>query len=242
MGIENLNAALSTAKTAARDAGRILREMQGRITAREKGPADLVTEADLAAQAAIEQRLCAEFPNFGFQGEESEAGSDARADGDQPCWVVDPLDGTTNYVHGLDNYSVSIGLRHHDRLLIGVVFDPVRNEMFTATANSPTQLNGSDLHVSKCQSLGESLIAASFSARVDPNSPQIDHFIRMMGVCRALRRLGSAALNLCYVAAGRMGRLLGDKSQTLGRGSGAPDRATGRWCDQRYRRIADLHR
>ena len=119
-------------------------------------------------------------------------------------WIVDPLDGTTNYVHGLDNYCVSIALRHGPQVVVGVIFDPVRDQMFRAVRQQGAYLNGQRLQVSATESLGEAMVAASFSAQ------SAARFARGGAICsraaprRAVRRLGSAALNLCYVAAGKL--------------------------------------
>ena len=199
----DLNGTLTAATDAARAAGEILCRMQGRVHPREKGPADLVSEADETAQAAIQDQLATAFPDFGFVGEESTAGpADVPRDPALPFWVVDPLDGTTNYVHGMHDFSVSIGLQQQDRLLVGVVFAPRYEEIFTATAETPTKVNGQPAQVSGTTSIAQSLLAASFAAR--PTSQQIARFVPMLSACRAVRRTGSAALNLSYVAAGRM--------------------------------------
>jgi myo-inositol-1(or 4)-monophosphatase len=188
---------------AARLAATILLDMQGKINAREKAPADLVTEADLASQQAIFEYLLVRYPDYGFVGEEPFEPAAARPTSDY-CWIVDPLDGTTNYVHGLDNFSVSIALRRSDRVLAGVVLDPVRNELFWAKAGEGAFLNGRRLKASEIVSVGEALVAASFSARVHRDSPEIRRFIEVVCECQAVRRMGSAALNLCYVAAGKL--------------------------------------
>ncbi len=199
---------IGVCEQAARAGGQVLREMQGRIKVREKGPRDLVTEADLASQKVIREILAEEFPSHDFRGEEDGANSGAATPQDNSnspyCWVVDPLDGTTNYVHQLPLYCVSVALRHGDDVVCGTVYDPVSDECFTAVADGGAFLNGSPLRVSECQRLDDALVAASFAPNVPRGSIEVTRFIEVLHRCQAVRRLGSAALNLCYVAAGRL--------------------------------------
>jgi myo-inositol-1(or 4)-monophosphatase len=195
---------LAAAEAAARLAGQILVQLQEQVQPREKGPADLVTDADLAAQQAIEERLAKDFPDFYFIGEESTASSATRDIGSGYGWIVDPLDGTTNYVHGLDNYCVSIALRHGPQIVLGVIFDPVREQLFSAIRGQGAWMNGRRLVVSRTERMDQALVVTSFAARVPPNSPEVTRFVRVLHRCRALRRLGSAALNLGYLAAGKV--------------------------------------
>jgi len=185
---------------AARVGGQILRELHGRVIAREKGPADLVTEADVAAQRAIRDMLLGTFPDHGFLGEEGESVSPGPAGF---RWIVDPLDGTTNFCHGIPHYAVSIGLEQHGRLLVGVVYDPIADECYRAGTGEGAYLNGAPLHVSSTIELSKAVVAVSFPPRVERSSPDVLRFLDILTVCRATRRTGSAALNLCAVAAGR---------------------------------------
>ena len=194
---------LTSAETAARQAGQILRDMQHRVHPREKGPKDLVTEADLASQESIHRQLTGDFPDFSFIGEEDTTPV-GNVDSDQPCWIVDPLDGTTNYVHGLDNYSVSIALRTGHEISLAVVYDPVLDILYTAQRGHGAVRNGTPIRASKVERLDQSLVAASFSPHVDPESPEIRRFVNVLCRSEAIRRLGSAALYLCYVAAGQL--------------------------------------
>lgn len=187
---------------AARAGGAVLRRLQGKIQAREKAPADLVTEADLTSQQTIRDLLLAKFPDHGFLGEEDSG--EAPISSSEYTWIVDPLDGTTNYVHGLDNYCVSVALRHRDEIVVGTVYDPTRDECYSAIRGEGAFLNGQRLTTSDTVQLDKALVAASFPARVQPDSPEVRRFLEVLYRCRALRRLGSAALNLCYVAAGRL--------------------------------------
>lgn len=193
---------ISVMKQAAREAGKILLEMQGKIVAREKGPADLVTEADVAAQHCIQQVLAAEFPEYGFLGEESDSADGAVSSSNR--WVVDPIDGTTNYVHGFDNYSVSIAFQQQEAVVAGVIFDPVHNRMYSASLGGGAFLNDAPIRTSDVVSLDKALVAASFPPGVQRDAVEVKHFVEVLVKCQALRRLGSAALNLCYVAEGKL--------------------------------------
>ncbi|MEM1068552.1 MAG: inositol monophosphatase family protein [Planctomycetota bacterium] len=176
---------------------------------REKGDKDLVTDADLASQQAIRTILLGAFDDYAFVGEEE--GENAppesvlRGDPDAPpCWVVDPLDGTVNYVHRLQSFAVSIGLFSQGKMRLGVIYDPVCDEMFTALDGGESRCNGELIKASGCEELRESLVACSFPAGVKGTDPEVARFARVLEQCRSLRRLGSCALNMCYVAAGRL--------------------------------------
>jgi len=196
---------INTCVEAARAGGELLRQWHGRIRAREKGPRDLVSEADLASQAEIRRLVLSRFPTHSFIGEEDThddvAARETTAD---YRWIVDPLDGTTNYVHGLPGYAVSVGLEHRGRIIAGAVYDPVGDECFTAALGEGARLNDEPIRVSECERLNEALLAASFSANVPRGSEEVKRFVELLHSSRAVRRLGSAALNLCYVAAGRL--------------------------------------
>lgn len=198
--------AQQAAERAAREAGQLLLTMQSQISARQKGPADLVTDADVASQSLLRERLMGEFPDFRFIGEED--APDIRAaqmsDPELPCWIVDPLDGTTNYVHGLEGFCVSIALRDSSGFLIGVIYDPVRDYLFSGRRNAGAFRNGQRLSTSHTRSLSDALVAASFAPRVSPDSPEVQRFVQVLYRAQAVRRLGSAALNLAYVASGNL--------------------------------------
>ncbi len=172
----------------------------GRFEAREKGPADLVTQADLASQEAIRGILLVEFPDHALLGEEGEQQYGSAA---EYCWVVDPLDGTTNYVHQLPHYAVSVALLHQGKPIVGTVFDPLHKECFTCFRGGGAFLNGRPIHTSNVRELSGALVAASFAAKVKAGSPEVNQFVAAALHCQAVRRTGSAALNLCYLAAGR---------------------------------------
>src|SRR5438270_2569913 len=142
----------------AREAGALLMSYFGKISVEYKGDADLVTEADRAAERLITERIVALWPDHDLVGEEGarrEHGSDYK-------WYVDPLDGTTNFAHGFPVFCVSLGLTHKDQLIAGVIFDPTRNELFAAERGSGALMNGGAIHVSKTTRLVESLVATSF--------------------------------------------------------------------------------
>lgn len=191
---------LTTCEQAARAGGAILLDWGARFTVQEKGPADLVTDADVASQEAIRRIFKDRYPDHGFVGEESGVLPNPWP---EYCWVVDPLDGTTNYVHRVPHYAVSIALVVRGRPVVATVYDPVSQECYTAERGGGAWLNGKRITTSRVTSLEQAVIAASFSAKIDPTSPEINQFVEALLQAQAVRRTGSAALNLCYVAAGR---------------------------------------
>lgn len=198
-----MNEFLKAACEAAHIAGDVLRNYRSKFSTREKRPRDLVTDADEAAQHAIERYLKNKFPDHAFLGEESTPEvRQAAYESGKLLWVVDPLDGTANYVHGLSMFAVSIALVQGDRALVGAVYDPMADAMYTATADGPALNNGRAIRSSQCRELNSAMIAASFPAGVHRNDPEVEQFLRVLEDCQTLRRLGSAALNLCYVAQG----------------------------------------
>lgn len=203
--IEAVQSILETACEAARTGGKILRAQLGKAAVREKGPADLVTDADLASQSAIEQLLRTRFPQHAFLGEESEAADRERAlESGKPIWVVDPLDGTANFVHGLLSFSVSIALIDGGKPAVGVVYDPMLNVMYAATAGGQVTKDGKPIQVSGCESIEQAMVCCSFRPGVRRTDPEIEQFLNVLERSQSLRRLGSAALNLCYLAEGSL--------------------------------------
>ena len=206
--LESLDDYLDAAKAAARKAGRILVEMLHTAAVKEKSPKDLVTDADVAAQSVIYEYLMSRFPTHRFLGEESD-GHGAKIVLDQLppdtwCWVVDPIDGTANYVHRLPNFAISIALVRANQSHVGVVYDPMADEMFSAIFHRGAWLNDLPIHASSCVSLDQALIAASFPPNVQRNSMEVSQFIEVLVQAQSVRRLGSAALNLCFVGCGRL--------------------------------------
>ncbi|HAA68006.1 MAG: inositol monophosphatase [Planctomycetaceae bacterium] len=196
---------IKVCEQAARAGGDVLLKWQQRIQAREKGPKDLVTQADIESQEVIQEILLNAFPNHGFVGEEDpqDAAAGPPQEGEY-CWVVDPLDGTANYVHGLQSFAVSIALRCGADVVAGTVYDPIRDECYNAVQGQGAWLNGTAIAVSGCRVLQEALVAVSFPANVPRDCEEIAGFIEVLHRSRAVRRLGSAALNLSYLAAGRL--------------------------------------
>ena len=187
---------------AARAAGRLLRdELSGARRIAYKGtPTNLVTEMDQRAEALILERLRGAFPDDGILAEEL----GAAAGRSERRWLVDPLDGTTNYAHGLPIFGVSIALETARRLMLGVVYDPSRDEMFVGERGGAATLNDAPIRVSAAPSLGASLLVTGFPYNIretrDTNLPEYAAFSLR---ARAVRRLGSAAIDLAYVACGR---------------------------------------
>ncbi|MDQ3696263.1 MAG: inositol monophosphatase [Chloroflexota bacterium] len=195
---------LEVAVAAARDAGAILRDRYGKPhEVRFKGTVDLVTEADAAAEALIADRLRSAFPTHRLLGEEG-----ARGAGGETAtpyrWVVDPLDGTTNFAHGLPHFAVSIGLEQHGVPIVGVVYDPLRDELFTGCQGAGAFVNGQPIQVSITDQLLQSILATGFSYDLRRRTGQAAAWQAFLVRVQSIRQTGSAALNLCYVAAGRL--------------------------------------
>lgn len=172
---------------------------------RKKGPIDLVTPADLEAEQVFRDLVGRRFPEHAVLGEEQGLGG-AGGSGERYRWIVDPLDGTTNFAHGLALFAVSIALECDGALEVAVIYDPIAGELFTAERGQGARLNGRRLHVSSRTTLLDSVLCTGFPYSVrEPHTrrPQVDVFEAFLARARAVRRLGSAALDLAYVAAGR---------------------------------------
>jgi myo-inositol-1(or 4)-monophosphatase len=186
---------------AAARAGDILRHYWGKTyTIEKKGAINLVTEADLASERAIIQLIRTAFPEHTVLAEESgiTLGSDSHE------WIIDPLDGTTNYAHSLPEFGVSIAFAHEGRLLFGLVLNPVTEELFCGARGHGATLNDRPIHVSSTHPLSESLLVTGFPYELKPIiDPLVERFERCLTAAQGVRRLGSAALDLCYVACGR---------------------------------------
>ena len=195
---------IQVCEEAARAGGTVLLEWVGKFSARLKAPRDFVSEADLASQEKIESIITQHFPEHVFIGEEDQVeGNKAAQTAGQIHWIVDPLDGTANYVRGIPHYAVSIGVEQDGKLLAGVVLDPVLDECYTATLGGGTFLNGKPIRTSGITELDKAMLSASFPPKVTQDLPAIKEFEAFLSQCQAVRRGGSAALNLAYVAAGR---------------------------------------
>jgi len=194
---------LEAAKEAALRAAEVLDHWREKFRVREKGRFDLVTDADLASQKTIHQYLLGKFPGHEFLGEEDvSAKGRVKTDG-PPTWIVDPIDGTTNYVHDCPFYCVSIGLQIGGELVVGVVYDPSRKEMFAAAKGHGAWLGERRLKTSPAQRLEEAMIATGFPPDMAGREITLDWWRHFSFKAQALRRTGSTALNMAYVAAGR---------------------------------------
>lgn len=188
----------------AREAGAlILNYFHQGLKIEYKGDADLVTAADRASEALIRERIAKEFPSHDVLGEEQ--GLNDR--GGEYRWYVDPLDGTTNFAHGYPVFCVSMALEHRSgaggNRVAGVVYDPTRDEMFTAAQGKGATLNGKPIHVSKTAQLKECLVATGFPSHKRHKNPNIHFYHQITLRTHGVRRAGSAALDLCCVASGR---------------------------------------
>ncbi len=188
---------------AIRAGGAALVERLGNANVWQKSPADLVTDADFAAQEIIVRTLRRALPTHEVLGEEDAVGEPSAPFDAEFCWVVDPLDGTTNFAHAVPHFSVSIALFHRGEIVVGSVFDPIRNELFSAVKGEGAQLNGHSIRASSVASTADALAAVGFPPRVAEGSRDLKAFLRTVPRFQAMRRTGSAALNLAYVAMGR---------------------------------------
>lgn len=192
----------NAATGAAYGAGKILLSHLGNLEKIEKkGPEDLVTSADTASETHILEILHEKFPDHEVLAEES--GNSAR--GSTGClWIIDPLDGTTNFAHQLPIFSVSIAFAKDGELRVAVVLNPLTGELFTATAGQGAALNGRAISVSDCAQVSESLLVTGFPYDVkEDTGPYMKRFENCLKAAIGIRRLGSAALDLCFVACGR---------------------------------------
>lgn len=203
MAADDLAGFLDAACEAARRGAAVLEEWRGRFQVRNKGHADLVSEADLGSQRAVFDHLRKCFPQHNFLGEEGDGGKTRPGPGAPPTWIVDPLDGTTNYVHDVPLYCVSIGLEVAGELVVGVIFDPRQNEMFTAAKGKGAHLNGRPMHISATPTLSDALLATGFPPDLRSNERTLDWWRTLSFRTQSLRRTGSTALNLAWTAAGR---------------------------------------
>jgi myo-inositol-1(or 4)-monophosphatase len=201
---------LVVAESIAREAGALLREFYRKgVSAEYKGDVDIVTEADRASEKLIGARLKQAFPEHGIYGEEG-----TRSDLDAEFrWYVDPLDGTTNFAHGFPAFCVVLGCERRKaglaadedgEMVAGVMYDPLRDEMFSAAKGEGATLNGEPIHVSRAKLLQESLIATGFPSHKRHKSPNVHFYQEFTLRSHGVRRAGSAALDLAYIACGRL--------------------------------------
>jgi myo-inositol-1(or 4)-monophosphatase len=194
---------LSVAWEAANAAGEIIRASWHQPkTIDYKGAIDLVTTIDRETERKIVEVLQRNFPDHAILAEEE---TDLRADNNEYRWIIDPLDGTTNFAHGYPQVSISVGLEQSGRLILGLVYDPLRRECFRAVKDQGATLNGSPIQISTVKELDKALIATGFpyDHREKPDF-YLTFFRAFLTRCQGIRRAGSAALDLCYVACGRI--------------------------------------
>ena len=194
---------LNIAVRAARSAGDLIlrsAENVGRLQVDEKGKNDYASEVDRMAEREIISIIKAAYPEHAILAEES-----GEHQGNDFVWVIDPLDGTTNYLHGFPQYSVSIALKYRGKLEVGVVYDPLRDELFTAKRGGGAMLNNRRLRVTNQNSLKGALLGTGFPFKTDKHlDAYLGMFRSLTTECAGIRRAGSAALDLAYVAAGRL--------------------------------------
>jgi len=196
----NLTVMIKAARAAGRSLAKDFREVEN-LQVSSKGAGDFVSRADIAAEKIVRDILMEARPNYGWVGEESEP-----VEGKDPTrrWLVDPLDGTTNFLHGLPHWAVSIALEHKGEIVAGVVFDAAKDEMFIAEKGQGAWLNNTRLRVSDRSRMIESIFATGLPFGGRPELPALmKEMARLLPMTAGVRRFGSAALDLAYVAAGR---------------------------------------
>jgi len=198
-----MQAILNVAINAAIQAGKLINQYVDRldcINIQQKTHNDFVSEVDRQAEEIIIQDIQKFFPDHAIEAEES--GLQGK---NEYCWIIDPLDGTANFIHGIPQFAVSIAVKHKDTLVAGVVYDPSSHELFTALKGKGARLNNRRLRISQTNQLSKALIGTGFPFR---HPDRIDHYIEifkdMMINSSGIRRAGAAALDLAYVAAGRL--------------------------------------
>jgi myo-inositol-1(or 4)-monophosphatase len=199
-GSANLNVMIMAARKAGRSLSKDFREVEN-LQVSSKGAGDFVSRADIAAEAIIRDTLMDARPNYGWLGEESEP-----VDGKDPTrrWIVDPLDGTTNFLHGMPHWAVSIALEHKGEIVSAVVYDPSKDEMFVAEKGQGAWLNESRLRVSARSRMIESVFGTGIRGGEMGKLPEtLQDLARLTPACAGIRRWGAAALDLAFVAAGR---------------------------------------
>ncbi|MBI3996278.1 MAG: inositol monophosphatase [Candidatus Omnitrophica bacterium] len=203
MSRQSLDAYARVASQAAVAAGALLAKHVGRPKSVEtkRSAIDLVTEIDRASEQLIDRHLRRMYPAFGFFGEER----GERRSKTPYRWIVDPLDGTNNFVHGFPFFGVSIGLEGNGRMLVGVIYDPLRRELFVATKGGGAWLNGRRIHVSPTRALGQSLVSTGFSSKfLKQTQPYLRWFQTLQRSSHGVRRMGSTVISLAAVACGRL--------------------------------------
>ncbi|HML16686.1 MAG TPA: inositol monophosphatase family protein [Bryobacteraceae bacterium] len=192
---------LETAAEIARESGALIAAyLERKIGFELKGEFDLVTEADRASERLIVERLRAHFPSHSIVAEEGGGGEGSS----EYRWYVDPLDGTTNFAHGFPAFNVTLALERAGELIAGVIFDPLRDEMFRAERGSGAYLNDRRIHVAKTPAIESSLVATGFPSRKRHLNVNVHFYYQLAMLSHGVRRAGSAALDLAYVGCGRL--------------------------------------
>ena len=192
---------LESAVEIAREAGTLLANyFERRVVFEVKGEFDLVTEADRASEKLVVERLRSHFPAHAIVAEEGSGHESAS----EYCWYVDPLDGTTNFAHGFPFFNITLGLERAGELIAGVVYDPMRQELFTAERGGGAYLNNRRVRVSRTGRLTDSLASTGFPSRKRRHNVNIHFYYQLAMASHGVRRTGSAALDLAYVACGRL--------------------------------------
>ncbi|MBE2202852.1 MAG: inositol monophosphatase [Chthoniobacterales bacterium] len=195
------NTFLSAAEEAAHAAGGLLRSQFGRqLTVDEALAHDIKLELDKRSQALIESLLLSRFPDHAIYGEEGIRGDQ----GSEYQWVIDPIDGTVNYFYSVPHFAISLALRRHGKILVGVIYDPMRDELWSvADPGSPT-LNDQPIHVSDRSQLSDAMVSVGVSKSIDTINSSLPLFEKMVRGARKCRMMGSASLDIAYVACGRL--------------------------------------
>ncbi len=193
---------LSVAIESAKQAGEIIMKYFGHVNSiSKKGEINLVTQADLEAEKHIIQNIRSSFPEDAILGEET----GEKNSGGNRKWIIDPIDGTTNFAHGYPIFAVSIALEINDEISLGVIYCPYLNELFKAVKSRGALLNGRPIHTSSTKDIGEALLATGFPYDIHSNPGDVlSIFNQMVMLSQGVRRAGSAAIDLCYLAAGRV--------------------------------------
>ena len=200
VGSANLNIMIKAARKAGRSLVKDFREVEN-LQVSMKGAGDFVSRADLAAEAILKEELTGARPNYGWLAEE---GGEIAGKDPTRRWIVDPLDGTTNYLHGLPHWAISIALEHKGQIVAGVIYDPAKDEMFLAEKGEGAWLNRTRLRVSARSRMIEAIFATGLPYGGRADLPEtLQDLARLLPVCAGVRRWGAAALDMAYVAAGR---------------------------------------
>lgn len=194
---------LNFIKQVALDAGTVLVQRLGSARVSNKGDIDLVTEADIAAEELIIDRIRSYYPRHGILAEESGEAVTVGDTASEWRWVIDPLDGTTNYAHGYPCFCTSIGVEHNGKLEFGVIYDPMRKELFAAERGQGATLNDRRIRVSDVEELSKAMLVTGFPYNVRERPDFAREFVTFTMNAQAVRRDGSAAIDLAYVACGR---------------------------------------